>query len=71
MSKAFVGMVIVRVKFDRLDVPLILHWSSNPVLLMAQMLVNCIRDCYSGFGFGFGFKSCSCIYAVSNCNTYI
>lgn len=47
MSKAFGGMLIVRVKFDRLDVPLIFTGMSPmfPILLMAQMLVNCIKDC--------------------------
>lgn len=40
-------MLIVRVKFDRLDVPLILYWGTDPILLMAQMLVNCIKGCYS------------------------
>lgn len=43
MSKAFVGMLIA--KTDRLDVPLILDWSRDPILLMAQMLVNRIKDC--------------------------
>jgi len=43
MSEAFVGLLIVRVKFDRLDVRLILQWSNDPILLMAQMLVNYIK----------------------------